>query len=119
MLQLPADKTRHMQDKGVLGPARQQGFVGPLVYIGNTTTAQRLGCDPSACGCFFNFQQARLHLHGLALDQECRFQAQGALQACTLHNVWKAHIFQRVVSPCFPSETMTDPGPCQNDKAIS
>lgn len=56
-LQLQDDKNRVMQDKGVLGPARQQGFVGPLVYIGNTTTAHRLGCDSSACGCFFNFQQ--------------------------------------------------------------
>ena len=57
----PSASCADVQDKGVLGPAKQQGFVGPLVYIGNETTARRLGCDPSACSCFFNFQQACAH----------------------------------------------------------
>ena len=30
--------------------------MGPLVYVGNSTTAARLGCTPAECSCFFSFQ---------------------------------------------------------------
>ena len=32
-----------------------QAYRGPLVYIGDAFTAERLGCNPAGCNCFFNF----------------------------------------------------------------
>ena len=47
--------TTLMQER-ILGPPHQRSFVGPLVYIGNNATAERLGCNTTACSCFFRFQ---------------------------------------------------------------
>ena len=58
LLRTPDSTCLCVQDRRVLGPLKQQGFMGPLVFIGNATTALRLGCNnPSTGGCFFNFTQ--------------------------------------------------------------
>ena len=46
----------------LLGPQGQRNFInGPIVFIGNKTTAARLGCPINECGCFFDFNTEAHH----------------------------------------------------------